>query len=433
MYTLGYSFRPWQSEKSITDGSSILEYIRDTAREHGIDRRIRYRHRVTGASWNSADASWTVTAEIGPEKTVARYTCNFLYVCSGYYDYDQGYMPGWPGMERFGGRIVHPQQWPADLSYEGRRVIVIGSGATAVTLVPEMAKKAAHVTMLQRSPTYVVSLPARDAIAQWLHRRLPARLAHGLVRWKNVMLMMFFYGLARRRPDFMKRRILDEVQKALGPDYDVGKHFTPRYDPWDQRLCVIPDADLFVAIREGSVSVVTDEIDTFTETGLQLRSGERLDADIIVTATGLRVKMLGGMRIVVDGVPVDVSKTLAYKGMMLSGVPNLALALGYTNASWTLKCELTSAYVCRLLNHMAAHRQAWCVPRRKESSLAEEPALNLTSGYITRASAILPKQGARKPWKLYQNYALDMTSLRFGTIDDGTMEFARPGSGRRTA
>jgi monooxygenase len=433
MYTLGYSFRPWLSDKSITDGPSILQYVRDTAREHGIDRTIKYGHRVARASWSSADAMWTVEAEIGPDKAITRHTCNFLYLCSGYYDYDGGYMPGWAGMEQFGGRIVHPQQWPEDLDYAGRRVVVIGSGATAVTLVPAMAETAAHVTMLQRSPTYIVALPARDAIAQWLQRRLPPRLAHGLTRWKNVLLTMYFYNLARLKPDYVKQAILRAARKELGPDYDVAKHFAPSYNPWDQRLCLVPDADLFVAIRAGKASVVTDEIDSFTATGLKLRSGERLDADIIVTATGLKVKLAGGMQVVVDGTPIHLPKTLIYKGMMFSDVPNAAFALGYTNASWTLKCELTSAYVCRLLNHMEARGYAWCAPRRRDAALVEEPAINFTSGYIKRASEILPKQGSKTPWKLHQNYALDMAALKFGAVDDGTMEFGRFRSGNRAA
>jgi monooxygenase len=433
MFTMGYSFRPWQSEKAITDGPSILQYIKDTAREHGVDRKIRYGHRVRSAAWSSADALWTVEAEVGPKRRPTRFTCNFLYLCSGYYDYDAGYMPGWAGMERFQGRIVHPQHWPEDLAYEGRRVVVIGSGATAVTLVPEMAKTAAHVTMLQRSPTYIVSLPARDAIAGWLQRWLPARIAHGLARWKNVLLTMYFYGLSRRRPARMKDYIVKEVQKALGPGHDVAKHFTPRYNPWDQRMCLVPDADLFEAIRSGKASVVTDEIETFTRSGIKLRSGEELEADIVVTATGLKVKMMGGLKLAVDGVAVDVSKRLIYKGMMLNDVPNVAFALGYTNASWTLKCELTSAYVCRLLNHMSNRGYAWCMPQRPESGIIEEPAISFTSGYIQRASAILPKQGSQKPWKLYQNYALDLAALKFGTVEDGTMIFGRAEARNRAA
>ncbi len=424
MYTLGYSFRPWRHEKAITDGPSILQYIRDTAEEYGIDHKIRFSNRVTRAVWSSSDARWTVEVEVGPEKRVIRYSCSFLYMCSGYYDYSEGYMPGWPGMNRFRGAIVHPQQWPANLDYEGRRVVIIGSGATAVTLAPAMAAQASHVTLLQRSPTYVVSLPAQDAIAKRLHKWLPARLAHSLARWKNVLVSMFFYNLARVSPQRMKQQILRAVQDELGPDYDVGKHFTPTYNPWDQRLCLVPDSDLFEVIRSGRVSVVTDEIETFTETGLRLRSGEELKADIVVTATGLKVKLLGGMQIIVDDAPVDLPETLLYKGMMFSDVPNLACAIGYTNASWTLKCELTSAYVCRLINHMDAKGYAWCVPRRQDG-LVEEPAITLTSGYIQRAATILPKQGSRRPWRLYQNYALDMAALRFGRISDGTMEFGR--------
>jgi monooxygenase len=425
MYTLGFSFRPWRSEKSITDGPSILRYIRDTAQQYGIDRKIKFGHRVIGAAWSSADALWTLEVQAGPERTAVRYTCNFLYLCSGYYDYEQGYMPGWPGMERYRGRILHPQQWPHDLDYAGCRVVIIGSGATAVTLLPAMAETAAHVTMLQRSPTYIVARPARDAIAQRLHRWLPPPLAHRLARWKNVLLTMYFYNLSRRRPDLMKRMILSGVRNELGPGYDVAKHFSPAYNPWDQRLCLVPDADFFKAIRSGKASVVTDEIDTFTDKGLRLRSGAELEADIVITATGLVVKPLGGMRVVVDGTAVETSKTLTYKGMMLSDVPNLAYALGYTNASWTLKCELTSAYVCRLLNYMDARGYAWCTPRRRDPSMVEEPALGLTSGYIKRASAILPKQGSKRPWRLHQNYALDTAALRFGTVSDGTMEFGR--------
>jgi len=433
MYTLGYSFRPWGSEKSITDSASILQYIRDTADAFGIGQKIRYGHRVTRASWNTATGQWTVEAEVGPEKTVVHYTCRFLYICSGYYDYEEGYMPGWPGMDRFGGRIVHPQRWPEDLDYEGRRVVVIGSGATAVTLVPAMARTAAHVTMLQRSPTYIVAIPARDAVARWLHQWLPAAIAHRLARWKNVALTMYFYNLARFRPDLMKRMILSQVKAQLGPGYDVGKHFAPTYNPWDQRLCLVPDADFFKAIRTGKASVVTDRIATFTEAGIELDSGEQLDADLIVTATGLNLKLMGGMEIVVDGILVHTSKPLIYRGMMFSDVPNLAFALGYTNASWTLKCELTSAFVCRLLNYIDAHGYAWCVPRRRDTSLVEAPAVSLTSGYIMRAARILPKQGSKRPWRLYQNYALDMAMLKFGALHDGTMEFGRLDSARRAA
>jgi cation diffusion facilitator CzcD-associated flavoprotein CzcO len=425
MYTLGYSFRPWQEAKAIADGPAILQYIRETATDYGIDRKIRYDHRVRRASWSSADALWTVEAETGAEKRAVRFTCGFLYLCTGYYDYDNGYTPEWPGVERFGGRLVHPQKWPQDLDYEGKRVVVIGSGATAVTLVPAMAGRAAHVTMLQRSPTYVVARPAEDKIANWLRRRLPARAAYSLTRWKNVLLGMFFYGLSRVRPDIMKRLIAKGVRNQLSQDYDL-KHFTPQYNPWDQRLCLVPDADLFLAIREGRASVVTDHIESFTETGLRLRSGEHLEADIIVTATGLVLKLMSGLELVVDGSPVNLAKTLVYKGMMYSDVPNLASAFGYTNASWTLKCDLTAEYVCRLLNYMDRYGYASCTPRRNDPTLTEEPVVNFTSGYVKRAIDSLPRQGSRQPWRLYQNYALDLLSLKHGAIEDGTLEFERP-------
>ncbi len=433
MHTMGYSFRPWGGEKAIADGADILDYIRGTAKAYGIDRKIKFGHAVRRASWDSAAAQWTLDVEAGPEGKAVRYRCNFLYMCSGYYDYDEGYMPGWPDMDRFAGRIVHPQKWPEDLDYTGQRVVIIGSGATAVTLVPAMAEKAAHITMVQRSPTYIAAVPARDAIADRLHRRLPARLAHGLSRWKNVFYSMYVYNLARRKPERVKHALIGLIRKELGPDYDVDRHFTPRYNPWDQRLCLVPDADLFAAIRSGKASVVTDEIEVFTETGLRLRSGDHLDADIIVTATGLKVKLLGGMEVFVDGTQVDFSKTLTYKGMMYSDVPNLASAFGYTNASWTLKAELSSKYVCRLLNYMDAHGYGWCAPRRTDPAMSEESSLPLTSGYIQRAKHFMPKQGAKRPWKLYQNYLLDLSLMRFGSVNDGTMEFHRAAAERRAA
>jgi cation diffusion facilitator CzcD-associated flavoprotein CzcO len=431
LYTFGFSFRPWREEKSIAEGGLILNYLRETAVEYGIDRKIRYGHKVTRASWNSSDMRWTLDVD-RDGGAPARYTCNFLHLCAGYYDFDAGYMPGWPGMERFRGRIVHPQKWPEDLDYQGRRVVVIGSGATAVTLVPAMAEKAAHVTMLQRSPTYIVSLPARDRIANWLRRKLPERMAFALARWKNVLISMFFYNLARHRPERMKKMIRDGAKAALGPDYDIDRHLTPRYNPWDQRLCLIPDGDMFKAIREGRASIVTDTIKTFTETGIELASGERLDADIIVTATGLQLKLMGGMDLAVDGASIDLSKRFLYKGMMLSDVPNMAYSLGYTNASWTLKCELTARYVCRVLNHMDARGFTAATPR-VQGDIGQEPAIDFTSGYIRRALASLPKQGARKPWRLYQNYLLDTLALKFGAVDDGTLEFNRPSAQQRRA
>jgi cation diffusion facilitator CzcD-associated flavoprotein CzcO len=424
MYTLGYSFRPWSDAKAIADGPAILNYIRETATDYGIDRKIRYDHRVRRVVWSSSDALWTVEAETGPEKRVVQFTCNFLYLCTGYYDYENGYTPEWPGVERFSGRIVHPQKWPQDLDYTGKRVVVIGSGATAVTLVPAMAERAAHVTMLQRSPTYVVARPAEDKIANWLRKRLPARAAYALTRWKNVLIGMFFYGLSRTRPELMKRLIARGVRSQLGEDYDP-KHFTPQYNPWDQRLCLVPDADLFRAIKAGRASVVTDHIETFTETGLRLKSGEHLEADIIVTATGLVLKLMSGLQLVVDNEPVNLPEMLVYKGMMFGEVPNLAFAIGYTNASWTLKCDLTAEYVCRLLNHMERYRYDWCAPRRNDPTVTEVPVIDFTSGYVRRAIHTLPRQGSRKPWRLYQNYALDILTLKHGAIEDGTLEFGR--------
>ena len=420
MYTLGYRFRPWRDAKAIADGPAILNYIRETAREFGVDERIRYGHRVRRASWSSREARWTVEAET--EQGVVLFTCGFLYLCTGYYDYENGYTPEWPGVERFRGTLVHPQKWPEGLDYAGKRVVVIGSGATAVTLVPAMAEKAAHVTMLQRSPTYVVARPAEDKIANWLSRRLPAGAAYALTRWKNVLVGMFFYGLARKRPETMKRLIAKGVRHQLGEGYDL-KHFTPQYDPWDQRLCLVPDSDLFRSIREGRASVVTDHIESFTEDGLLLKSGGRLDADIIVTATGLVLKLISGMRLAVDGAPVDLPRALVYKGMMFSDVPNLAFAIGYTNASWTLKCDLTAQYVCRLLSHMDRHGYAACTPRVNDPEVKDEPIIDFTSGYVRRALDTLPRQGSKTPWRLHQNYVRDLSMMRFGRVDDGTMEF----------
>ena len=423
MHTLGYRFRPWRGEKAIADGPSILHYLNDTAREYGIDRKIRYHHKVKRASWSSSEARWTLEV-LGPEGRILTYTCNFLQMCSGYYDYDAGYMPGWPGMERFKGEIVHPQKWPEDLDHVGKRVVVIGSGATAVTLVPAMADKAAHVTMLQRSPTYIVARPAKDAIANWLYAKLPESLAHTLARWKSILLQMYFYNIARKKPEAAKIRIIELAQAELGPGIDI-RHFMPRYNPWDQRLCLVPDGDLFKAIRGGKASVVTDEIETFSETGLKLRSGDELPADIIVTATGLVIKLMGGMELVVDGRIVNPGTALSYKGMMLSDVPNFASTFGYTNASWTLKADLTAEHLCRILNKMDRGGYAYCTPRYNDPSMSPDATLPLSSGYMQRAKDILPKQGSKRPWKLYQNYAKDLLALRFGSIDDGTLVFTR--------
>lgn len=427
MYTLGYSFRPWTEPKAIADGPRILNYVRQTATDNGIDKHIRFHHRVKRAAWSSGDARWTVEAEraSGEGATeIVRFTCNFLFMCSGYYKYEGGYAPEFAGAADFAGRIVHPQQWPDDLDYAGKRVVVIGSGATAVTLVPEMAKTAGHVTMLQRSPTYVVARPAEDALANRLRDKLSARAAYHLIRWRNVLFGMFFFQLCRRKPERAKRLILGGVRMALGPEYDVGKHFTPRYNPWEQRLCLVPDGDLFKAIRDRRASVATCEIDTFTKDGIRLKDGSELGADIIVTATGLVLQVVGGLEVSVDGRVVDFARTLNYKGMMYSDVPNLASAFGYTNASWTLKCDLTCEYVCRLINYMDRHGYRRCMPHNADPSIGELPSLDFSSGYVQRSIAKLPKQGSKRPWRLYQNYALDIVSLRHGKVDDGAMQFA---------
>lgn len=422
MHTLGYAFRPWKEAKSIADAPSILKYVKATASEAGIDKRIRFRHRVKSASWSTVEARWTV--EIECDGGVKRLRCNFLYMCSGYYRYSEGYTPEFPGRERFQGRIVHPQKWTDDIDYTGKNVVVIGSGATAVTLVPAMADRAAHVTMLQRSPTYVVSMPGSDRIANVLRAILPAKMAYGIVRWKNVLFGMLFFKLSRARPQWIKNMVLKGIRKELGPDYDIDTHFTPTYNPWDQRMCLVPDADLFNAIKSGKASVVTDGIDTFTENGIKLKSGKELQTDIIVTATGLVLELLGGMQVSVDGKPIDFAKTFNYKGAMFSDVPNFVSTFGYTNASWTLKADLTATYVCRVLNYMDKNRLRQCTPRNRDASLGAEPFLDFSSGYVQRAVQLLPKQGTRTPWKLYQNYALDILTLRFGKVNDGVMEFS---------
>jgi cation diffusion facilitator CzcD-associated flavoprotein CzcO len=356
---------------------------------------------------------------------IVRFTCNFLFMCSGYYNYENGYSPEFPGAADFAGRIVHPQKWRDDVDYAGKRVVVIGSGATAVTLVPELAKKAAHVTMLQRSPTYVVSRPAQDPVANKLRARLPAKLAYHIIRWRNVLWGMYFFQLSRRKPARVKQLILGGVRTALGPDFDIATHFTPRYNPWDQRLCLVPDGDLFGAIKQGSASVVTNQIDSFTPKGIRLKDGSELDADIIVTATGLNLQVLGGLEVGVDGRAVDFARALNYKGMMYSDVPNLASAFGYTNASWTLKCDLTCAYVARLIKHMDRHDYAACTPRQRDLSIRSEPLIDFSSGYIQRAIDQFPRQGSKKPWRLYQNYVRDLFSLRFGAVGDKAIEFTR--------
>jgi cation diffusion facilitator CzcD-associated flavoprotein CzcO len=426
MFTLGYPFRPWPEAKSIADGPSILSYIKDTAREYGVDSKIRFNHRVQRASWSTEQAQWTVDVERTDTGETVQFTCNFLFMCSGYYRYDQGYTPDFPGLDEFSGQVIHPQHWPEDLDYAGKRVVVIGSGATAVTLLPSLAETAEHVTMLQRSPTYIVALPAVDPLAPFVMRWLPDRIAHPLLRWKNVLLSMLSFQLSRKRPHIMKAIIRKGLQRALPPDYDIDTHFKPRYNPWDQRLCLVPDGDLFKVLRDGSASVVTDTIETFTEKGVRLTSGQELEADIIITATGLQMLAFGGLAMTVDGEDVKLSETVGYKGMMLSGVPNMAASIGYTNASWTLKCDLICEYVCRLLNHMDSIGMRQVTPRWREDTLPDRPFVDLTSGYVLRSVENFPKQGDAPPWRLYQNYIKDVLMIRRGSLEDEAIEFTNP-------
>ena len=424
MYTLGYAFRPWSAPGALAGGAAILAYIRDTARAFAIDGKVRFAHAMTAAAWSSREARWTLDIARGAERQPTRMTCNFLFACTGYYAYDEAHQPSFPGEERFAGRIVHPQFWPDDLVTKGKRIVVIGSGATAVTLVPALAEQgAAQVTMLQRSPSYVISAPTRDGVAAWLRRSLPHRAAAGALRWRSMLLGMAFYGYVRRWPAAARRRLEQRNRRDLGPDFDLKTHFTPRYEPWDQRMCLVPDADLFKALKSGQAEIVTDEIDTLTETGPQLRSGRQLAADIIVTATGLKLRLLGGVPITVDGERVNLATTTSYKGSMFSGVPNLVYSLGYTNASWTLKCELTTIYACRLLRYMDRHGLASCVPQA-DGSIKQQPLIDLTSGYVRRSIDALPRQGDRKPWRLNQNYVLDLMLLKFGSVADSDMRFS---------
>jgi cation diffusion facilitator CzcD-associated flavoprotein CzcO len=422
MFTLGYRFKPWTDEKALADGPSILAYVQETAKEYAVDEHIRYDHAVTAASWDSETALWTVTARhAGADVEL---TCRLLWACSGYYDYDRGYEPDFPGIGDFQGRVIHPQHWPEDLDYAGKRVVVIGSGATAVTLVPALAEQAAHVTMLQRSPTYVVSVPRTDKLAVGLRKVLPEKAAYVASRWKNVGFATGSYALSRRRPDLLRSLIRRGTVKALPAGYDVDTHFKPRYDPWDQRLCLVPDGDLFEAISDGRAEVVTDSIETFTDGGLRLASGRELEADIVVTATGLRIKPFGGIAISVDGEDVKLPERMSYKALMLSDVPNLLFTIGYTNASWTLKADLVAEFACRVLDRMDQGGFRTVLARR-DPSVAERPFMDFSAGYVVRALDDLPKQGDREPWMLRQNYLHDLRTIRRGDLDDGVLEFRR--------
>ena len=409
--------------KALADGPAILRYLQEAAAETGVDRHIRYRHTVCSASWSSATARWTVVAQRTDTGERVEISCQFLLMCSGYYDYEQGYTPDFAGTADFRGRIVHAQHWPQDMDYRGKRVVVIGSGATAVTLVPELARDTAHTIMLQRSPTYIASVPEEDSTAAWLQRFLPGSWVYRITRWKRVLFQIYVYSLSRRRPALVRKFLLDQVREALGKDYDIKTHFTPSYNPWDQRLCAVPEGDMFTAIRERRAEVVTDQVERFTERGIRLQSGRELAADIIVLATGLNLKFMGGAQLSVDGRAVDPSQLYVYRGMMFGNVPNLAQVFGYTNASWTLKSDLTGDFICRLLNYMRKTGTSVAMPRLQEGTVEEEPMLNLNSGYVLRSVGQFPKQGTRLPWRLYQNYILDFLQLRLRPLRDKVLEF----------
>ncbi|MCU1370044.1 MAG: ethA [Ilumatobacteraceae bacterium] len=424
MFTLGYPFRPWTGAKSIADGADIWAYIDETAKVYGIDRHIRFEHRGVSASWSTEDARWTIEATAGPDAQPVRFTCGFLYLCSGYYRYENGYQPDFPGREDFAGEVIHPQAWPEDLDCAGKRVVIIGSGATAVTLVPALAPTAAHVTMLQRSPTYIATLPGKDPLADILRKVLPARLAHSVIRWKNVLVTSVFYQFCRRRPKAARRVMSRMVKAQLPAGYDLDPDFNPRYDPWDQRLCLVPDGDLFQAIKQGTADIVTDTIERFTPTGIDLASGRHLDADVIVSATGLNLQAGGGMAVQVDGRHISLGDTFVYKGFMLSDVPNLAMCVGYTNASWTLRADISSQEVCKVINHLDRHGYRSATPALRDA-INRVPILDLSSGYVQRGKDVMPQQGDRSPWVLRQNYVLDLLSSKLGDVTE-SLDFDRP-------
>jgi cation diffusion facilitator CzcD-associated flavoprotein CzcO len=431
MHTLGYRFKPWTQAEAIADGPSILSYVQETAREGRVLDKIRYHQKVTRLEWSAADAVWTATSTHTETGETAQITANFVMMCAGYYNYDTGYNPEFAGRERFQGPVVHPQFWPDDLDYAGKKVVVIGSGATAVTLVPAMAKTAAHVTMLQRTPTYIVALPGKDVLANKMRKVLPEKMAYGITRWKNVARILFSYQLSRRKPEFMKKAIKKMTLPHLPDGFDYDTHLTPPYNPWDERMCLVPDGDLFDSLKAGTSSIVTDTIETFTERGIKLTSGEEIDADVIVTATGLQLIPQGGAQIVVDGETIDVHDKMAYKSIMLSDVPNFAYCFGYTNASWTLKVDLTFDYVWRLMKRMDAGGFAWCMAKG-DPSVPEVPFVDFQSGYIQRSLQMFPRAGATAPWRLKMNYAADVIALRYSSLDDGAMTFGGHRTAKRT-
>jgi monooxygenase len=423
MYTLGYTFHPWRNAKAIADGESILSYINEVADTYNLRSKIRLQHKVCGAEWSSEKQQWTISVQQGENAEITKITCQFIYFCMGYYRYEQGYTPQWAGMERFKGRMIHPQHWDKSLDYTNKEIIIIGSGATAVTLAPALSDKAKHITLLQRTPSYVITLPAEDKLANWMNRTLPIGMAYTITRWKVILLNMVFYILSRARPSLIKGVIKNGVKQALGKDYDVDTHFNPPYNPWDQRLCMVPDNDLFEVIKSGKVTMVTDHIETFTENGIRLKSGKELVADIIITATGLVMQVDKAGQLTIDGKTLPLNQTMSYRGTMMSDIPNVAFAIGYTNASWTLKCELSSKYVCRLLNHMDAKGYKQAIPRQNDPSVESIPIMDFTSGYVKRALTDLPSQGTKLPWKLYQNFILDKYMMVYNNLDDGVLEF----------
>lgn len=421
MHTLGFRFKPWIHKKSIADASSILEYLNETVDEYGIRDKIVFNQKVTSANWLSEKSLWELS--VVDEDQKISMTCNFLFLCGGYYSYDKPYMPKFPEQDRFEGQVIHPQFWDESMDYSDKKVIVIGSGATAVTLVPAIAKNAAHVTMLQRSPSYVVSAPGEDSWSQALNKMFPIRLTYFLIRWKNIFRTSLGFYLSRKYPERVKNRLINLVREELGNDYDVEKHFTPRYNPWDQRMCLVPDSDLFNSIKSGKASVVTDHIDHFTENGILVKSGEHLEADIIVTATGIELNALNDIEVSVNNKKVEPHNRLSYKGMMLSGVPNLAFSFGYVNASWTLRADLTCEYVCRLLNQMDKLGVNTCIPQEDPTAIVDDEYIDFSSGYVQRALDKLPKQGKKAPWRNYQNYLKDIFLVRIFSIKDSTLKF----------
>ncbi len=418
MYTLGYVFKPWVAKKAIADGSDILNYIKETAEEYDVKQHIHFNKKIVQAAWNSNKSEWALTTSQNQQ-----YTCNFLINCTGYYNYDEGHTPDFAGIKDFKGKVIHPQHWDTTLDYSNTKMIVIGSGATAVTLVPELAKKAAKVTMLQRSPSYVMSMPASDMVANTFQKILPSKLAYSLARWKNITVGQFFYNACKRWPNGLRKLLTKGVRKKVGNHVDVDTHFNPKYNPWEQRLCLIPDDDMFNALNNGSADIVTDHIDRFTENGILLQSGKSLEADIIVTATGLKIQFLGGMKLIVDNKKITPGDLICYKGMMFNDIPNLVVLVGYTNASWTLKCDLSAAYICRLLNDMDKSGANKCYPSLDGKSIEVEPILDFNSGYVLRALDSIPKQGTKSPWKLFQNYFKDLINFKYSKVRDEVMKF----------